>query len=267
MWLEYDLSEPMNTRSAPSVFFGTDRLTRGAETEWAADLAERLRGEPLTTASRRTLHELVAVLPSAAKLFQAGIMCSRPRAPLRVCVIGQELDEISSFLSRARWPGEWVSVAETLKEITPLINDVALDLDIFDDGGLGAKLGIELYQKHSTDLSQRVIELITRLTGANLCLPQKAQGLLAWSGITHERRYPELWPAPLITCRAMRGGSESSTFCRWLHHIKIVLDPGTPPAAKAYLAISHQFLADSVIREALQRATLTSGSEGLVARL
>ena len=32
LWLEYDLTNPMNEASAPSVFFGTDRLTRGAET-------------------------------------------------------------------------------------------------------------------------------------------------------------------------------------------------------------------------------------------
>jgi hypothetical protein len=100
--------------------------------------------------------------------------------------------------------------------------------------------------------------MINGLTDSDLCLPQKAIGLLAWSGITHERRYPELWPAQLITRRGLRGGDESSTFCRWLHHIKIVLEPDVPPAAKAYLAVSHAFLGDSVIREVLQLATLTS---------
>jgi hypothetical protein len=102
-------------------------------------------------------------------------MGSRPRAPFRVCVIGQDPSEIPGFLSRARRPGEWASVTETLKEITPLIDEVALDLAILDEGRLGAKLGIELYQKNSADLSRRMIELITRLTAAHLCLPRKAQ--------------------------------------------------------------------------------------------
>ena len=106
--------------------------------------------------------------------------------------------------------------------------------------------------------AHRTIELITRLTDNDLCLPQKAIGLLAWGGITHERRYPDLWPAQLITRRSLRGGNESSTFCRWLHHIKIVLEPDAPPTAKAYLAVSHAFLGDSVIREVLQLATLAT---------
>ena len=88
-----------------------------------------------------------------------------------------------------------------------------------------------------------------------MCLPGKAAGLLAWTGITHERLYRELWPPGLIAAKALWGGGVSSTFCRWLHHMKIVLEPDAPPAAKAYLAVSHVFLADSAIREALQRAT------------
>jgi hypothetical protein len=262
LWLEYDLTAPMTTASAPSVFFGTDRLTRAAETGWAVDLVDELRGERLSAASRRTIDELIAVLPWSAKLFQVGIMCSRPHAPLRVCVIGHELGEISAFLAAASWPGEWPLVEETLYGFAPVIENVALDLDILDDGRLAPKLGVELYPRRGMDLSRRMIELITRLTDNDLCLPQKAIGLLAWGGITHERRYPGLWPAQLITRRSLRGGNESSTFCRWLHHIKIVLEPDAPATAKAYLAVSHAFLADSVIREALQRAALTSEKRG-----
>jgi hypothetical protein len=147
-------------------------------------------------------------------------------------------------------------VAETLEGFAPLIDDVAFDFDIIDDGQLAPKLGIELYQRPSKDLSQRMIKLLTRLTDSNLCLPSKAEGLLVWSGISHERRYPDLWPAALTARKALRSGNESSTFCRWLHHIKIVIEPDRPPTAKAYLAVSHAFLADSVIRQALQQATL-----------
>jgi hypothetical protein len=256
LWLEYDLIHPMNTVSDPSVFFGTERLTRQAETAWAVELVGKLRGEPLSDASRDRVNELVAVLPEAARLFQVGIMCSRPRAPLRVCVIGQEFAEVCGFLAAAHWPGELPRVAETLEVFMPLIDHAALNLDILDDGRLAPKLGIELYQKPNEDIGPRMIELVRRLSDGNLCTPRKATGLLAWGGITHERLYPDLWPAALTVRRALRGGGESSTFCRWLHHIKVVLEPDTPPIAKAYLAVGHAFLADSAIREALQRATL-----------
>jgi hypothetical protein len=251
LWLEYDLSNPAQTEAGPSVFFGTDRLTKDAEAGWAMDLMEQLRGEQLPIASRHTIHELLARLSGSAKLFQVGIMCARPHAPLRVCVLGQQLDQLSSYLAAVRWPGEWPLVAETLNNFAQVVDSVALDLDILEDGRLAPKLGIELYQKRG-DL---MIELVGRLTNSNLCLAQKATGLLAWGGITHERLYPQLWPAELLTRRIVRGGGESSTFCRWLHHIKIVFQPGTAPTAKAYLAVSHAFLADSAIREVLERAS------------
>jgi hypothetical protein len=180
-------------------------------------------------------------------------MCSRPGAPLRVCIIGQEFDDVPIFLAAARWPGEWPRVANTLKRFMPVIDQVALDLDILDDGQLAPKLGIELYQKPSADLGQRMIELVTRLHDCGFCLPQKGTGLLAWIGITHERRHRDIWPAALIARRALRSGSESSTFCRRLNHMKMVFEPDVPPIAKAYLFVNHVFLADSVVREALQQ--------------
>jgi hypothetical protein len=254
LWLEYDVIRPADTALDPSVFFGTEQLTRNAETGWATDLVATLRGERLSVASRQKVNELVAALPESAKLFQVGIMCSRLRAPLRLCVIALDLDEVSTFLSAVRWPGAMPRVVETLNRFASVIDNVALNLDILDDGELLPKLGIEFYQNPNADLSSRMVELIGRLRDGNLCVPQKAIGLLAWGGITHERRHRDLWPAALIARKALRGDSESSTFCRWLHHVKIVLEPGAPPSAKAYLAVSHAFLPDSAIREVLQRA-------------
>ena len=69
LWVEYDLIRPLTTASIPSVFFGTERLTRDADTAWAAALAERLRGEPLSDAAGCTLNELAGALPGDAKLF------------------------------------------------------------------------------------------------------------------------------------------------------------------------------------------------------
>lgn len=253
LWLEYDLVNSASTISIPSAFFGTSHLTRKAESAWAVALAETLRGEPLPVAVRRKINDLIEVLPEAARIFQIGVMCARPQAPLRVCVIGQKSDEISAFLAAARWPGEWAQVAEVLEQFASVIDSVAIDLDILEDGQLAPKLGVELYQKQNKDLGLRVVELVKRLADNNLCIPEKATGLLAWSGITHERRHRDIWPAALMTRKALRGRSESSMFCRWLHHIKIVFDHGALPAAKAYLAVSHVFMDDSVLHEVLQK--------------
>ncbi len=161
----------------------------------------------------------------------------------------------------------WNAINETLHDshrwyrplilritFAPAIDHVALDLDVRDDGRIAPKLGIELYLKLDSGSGPPLVELIGRLRQGNLCLPQKAEGLFAWAGITHERLHPELLPAALLAGKALRRGGESRTFCRWLPHVKIVVEPDAPPTAKAYLAVGHAFLADSAIREALQRA-------------
>ncbi len=253
LWLEYDLSDPASAALGPSVFFGTQHLTKNAHTGWAIGLVEALGGEPLSGASRNTLDRVLKLLSEHAAVFQVGVMSSRPKAPLRVCVNGLDYGEFHAFLAAARWPGDWQQLDETLRRFVPVTDSFALDLDILGDGRLAPKLGVELYQSYNIDLKPRLLDLVSRLNDSHLCLPLRSNGLLAWSGITHERRYPHLWPAALLALRTLRGGSEKSTFCRWLHHVKLVFEPDTPPIAKAYLAVSHAYLADSAIREALNR--------------
>jgi hypothetical protein len=251
LWLEYDVGVPANQALAPSVFVGPNDLTSGATTEGIAYTLGILRASPLSPAMRRTLQVVVEALPNKTKLFQAGVMCSRPGSPLRLCLLGPEFRRgETGFLAAAHWPADSAQVADLLSTFAPLIDHVALDLDIGEDGSLAPKLGIEIYQDHANASADRLVALVTQLIRLGLCTPEKANGLLAWNGITHERLYPELWPQSLVTARVIRGGEEYSTFCRWLHHIKLVYEPGLSLTAKAYLAVSHAFLTDSAIREA-----------------
>jgi hypothetical protein len=265
LWLEYDFAIPANRASVPSVFLGPDGLTSGAPAEDAANAIGTLRGSPLPLALRRTLQNVVDALPEKGKLFQAGVMCSRPDSPLRICVIGPEFvpgfaaernqtGAICEFLAAAHWPTESAFVTDLLQTFASLIDHVALDLDIREDGSLAPRLGLELYQNPGNTPAHRMVEFVNRLTHSGLCKPEKASGLLAWNGITHERLHPSLWPQSLLAARVFRGGGQYSTFCRWLHHVKLVYQPGEPLTAKAYLAVSHAFLTDAAIRANLQSA-------------
>jgi hypothetical protein len=262
LWLEYDFAVQRNKQSVPSVFLGTDGLTSGAATEGAANAIGALRACPLSPAAQRTLQDMVAALPKKAKLFQAGVMCSRPDSPLRVCILGPEFVPcaasvaeggenglVSDFLEAAHWPSDPNPVTGLLRTFAPLIDHVALDLDIREDGSLAPKIGIEIYQNSDTTPAHRIVALVNQLTCSSLCTPEKANGLLAWYGITHERLHPDLWPRSLVAARVIRGGGQYSTFCRWLHHVKLVYEPGEPLTAKAYLAVSHAFLTDAKIHE------------------
>jgi hypothetical protein len=255
LWLEYDFAIPANKPPMPSVFLGSDELTSGAATEGAASALGTLRARPLPPAMRCTLQDVVDALPKKAKLFQAGVMCSRPNSPLRLCLLGPEFADAETclardFLTAAHWPADPTPMTELLRTFSPLIDHVALDLDIREDGSLASKLGIEIYQNPERTPVHRLVALVSQLVSSDLCTPEKADGLMAWNGITHERLYPDTWPRSLVAARVLRGGGQYSTFCRWLHHVKLVYEPGAPLAAKAYLAVSHAFLTDSAIRGA-----------------
>jgi len=260
LWLEYDLAAPQNEASVPSVFLGPNGLS-------VAHAIETLRDRPLSPAVRCTLHNVVAALPKKAKLFQAGVMCSRPDSPLRLCLLGPEFvpsddtPSVPDFLAAVHWPADPTPVTELLRSFAPLIDHVALDLDLREDGSLAPRLGIEIYQDPNRTPVDRMVALVRQLTSSALCTPEKADGLLAWNGITHERLHPNLWPRSLVAARVIRGGGQHSTFCRWLHHVKLVYEPGESLAAKAYLAVSHAFLADSNIREAQGRLTAEDQAE------
>jgi hypothetical protein len=260
LWLEYDFAAA-NNASLPSVFFGTDALISGAEIEDAARGIGILRGRSLPPQAKRTLQGIVAALPKKTKLFQAGLMCSRAESPLRVCLLGPEFipnsasenHSLRDFLAAIHWPADPSPVAERLQAFAPLLDHVALDLDIRDDGSLIPRLGLEIYQNPATTPVHRIAALVSQLTSLNLCTAEKADGLLAWNGLSHERLHPDLWPKSLVAARTLRGGGQYSTFCRWLHHIKLVYEPRQPLTAKSYLAVSHAFLTDREIQEAAYR--------------
>jgi hypothetical protein len=258
LWLEYDFAGPGNA-SLPSVFFGLDTLTSGADIEGVAQGNGILRGRPLPPQAKRTLQAVVTALPKKAKLFQAGVMCSRAESPLRVCLLGPEFipnsasenDSLRDFLGVIHWPADPSLVTELLRAFAPLLDHVALDLDIRDDGFLIPKLGLEIYQNPAITPVRRMASLVNQLTSSGFCTAEKAESLITWNGLSHERLHPDLWPKSLVAARVLRGGGQYSTFCRWLHHIKLVYEPNQPMTAKAYLAVSHAFLTDREISFAI----------------
>jgi len=89
----------------------------------------------------------------------------------------------------------------------------------------------------------RIAALVSQLTSSNLCTAEKADGLLAWNGLSHERLHPALWPKSLVAARTLRGGGQYITSSS-------PNEPRQPLTAKSYLAVSHAFLTDREIQEA-----------------
>jgi len=265
MWLEFDLVASSgggaDALPPPSLFFGTDRLTAMAsseagdlppQAEWLATAIATLRGSAPAGAQRRTLARCLAALPASGRLFQVGMMLSRSEPFLRLCARDLGVAEIEPYLAAIGWPGARAALAVLLRRLAPLVDHFRLDLDLADS--VLPPLGLECYIAEPARMAERFLALVQALTEDGLCLPEKAAGLMAWFGITHERRHRAIWPPSLLQRKAALGLEEASIFRRWIHHLKITIDGKGGVSAKAYLAVAPGFIADAALKAMLQQA-------------
>lgn len=256
MWLEFDLAGARALDDGwpdPSVFVGSRRLTRASaastttlapEAEWLPSTIDALTGAASSAARRGRLATCLASLPEGARLFQIGVMLSRPDRGVRVCARGFGVDEIVPYLTRIGWPGAIEALAAELARLRPLTDDIRVDLDIADD--LQATIGLECYWTEPA----RAAGFLGALVTDGLSLPIKAAAAWGWAGITHQRRHADRWPVTLLArCPA----GQSSVFVRWLHHVKIHVAADGARTAKAYLAVAPRFVSDADIKAALLR--------------
>jgi hypothetical protein len=138
-----------------------------------------------------------------------------------------------------------------------------IDLDIDAEDRILPKLGLECYPARGR---AALLLLLGRLADQKLCTAPKAEATAAWGGIATERANRAGWPNDLLEVSALLSGRYRSCFFRWLHHVKIVFEPGKPLHAKAYLAVRHLWLDPAVVYDlinARQRAVgdSTRGAE------
>jgi hypothetical protein len=259
-WLEFDVAgAPV---AIPSVFVGSRNLTRtpqapggglAASCAWLGTMVALLRGEEaLPAALECHIAAVLAALPPGASMYQVGAMTARAGAPVRLCLRGLPMTAIPGFLARAGWRGE---VEQALTRLAGMVDDVRLGLDV-TEAGIGPRLGLECYLNPDARLAKRLPALVAALIARGLCLEANGIGLLAWPGLTHERRHAAIWPASL---RAGAPG-EGNLFRRWVHHVKVTLEPGGKPTAKAYLAAANETVRDATLRAAIAAAVTDQAS-------
>lgn len=254
MWLEFDLAGARSSASlpVPSLFFGSNTLTRTAAAsateltpaaEWLPSSISALTGVPLSQATCRQLASCLFALPEGGRIFQVGVMLSRPDRGVRLCALFMSVDDIVPYLSRIGWPGSIDVLRGELERWRPLVNGIRVDLDVAD--AVQAGVGLECYWTEPS----RTVAFFQQLVADGLCLPEKAGAALGWGGITHHRRYADAWPATLL---ASCPSDKSSVFLRWLHHVKIQIVGDGTKRAKAYLAVAPAFLSDAEIRSLIR---------------
>lgn len=222
LWLEFDLDrEPVPVPCA--------KLTADASPSWIVDsLLPRLRGKPLAGEQRDRFLACHREIPPSGRLLYVFSLLSRGIDAVRMEVYGLGIDDVHRYLGRIA-----PDSVPRVSEIAPLFagaERLHLSFDVAPEGVL-PRIGIEGSFPRLPRREPRWAELLGRLTGQGLCLPEKKDAVLAWPGYETFRTAPSAWPIEAVGARG---------FCvRGLSHVKVVSAPDREPEAKAYLSFGY----------------------------
>jgi hypothetical protein len=260
VWLEFDVDGSAPRVPVPSVFLGSEALqvaepaadpdVMPPHCAWLAGLAlPLLLIQEVGSGPRRQIARCLNLLPSGARIFQVGLMLSRVSRITRLCVRGVSGRQIVDYLEALGWEGSVREMKTIVDSLAPLVERIDVDLDVTDR--VLPKIGLECYPVMSAPGIQRFLDFFV---SSGLATAEKAKALAAWRGMAHERLTPDVWPRELLSVSGFLGGRVHSTFLRWLHHVKVVYQPAVPLEAKAYLAVSHQWIAPADLKQMLNSA-------------
>ncbi|GAK51470.1 hypothetical protein U14_02714 [Candidatus Moduliflexus flocculans] len=233
LWLEFDTaaiddpSQADEILSRPCIFFGPNAKTLQKEQD-AHLICEALSALENPIYHEDALNALIKELPGEARIFQIGIMLSRPNPGLRVCVYPLTAEEIPVWLRAVGWQGNPENIADILRQLPQGLESFAMNINLMPDGP-AEKIGVECYMNWLENDPKQWIPLLDATAAMHLCLPSKYQGILDFQGMTH---FPKDWPRPAE-------GIAYQFLLRKIHHIKLSITSGQAKEAKAYLALSH----------------------------
>lgn len=240
IWLEFDTaaielpSQAADILSRPCIFFGPNSKALKKEQD-ARLICDALSALDNPIFDEAPLNDLIARLPGESRVFQVGIMLSRPNPGLRVCVYPLTAEDIPVWLDATGWPGDSESVAALLRQLPPGLESFAVDVNL-TPGGPAEKIGLECYMNWLEDDPGQWIPFLDMLAAMRLCLSSKYQGIMEFQGMT---RFPKDW--------RLSNGIAYTVLYRKIHHIKLSFMTGQVTEAKAYLALAHPGLNPSAI--------------------
>ncbi|MFL5353228.1 hypothetical protein [Archangium sp.] len=241
VFLEFDVDGPPSPVPIPSFFIEYERQAWRRLEALEQSLA-LLWGAPLAPAVRARVVDCLAALPPEGSVSAVGAMFSRRFDGVRLCLQGLTPGTMPGYLARIGWPGQPEELEAMLAPVAGRVERMALSLDV--GAAVLPKVGVECHLAESLyePDTERWTALLDVLVERGLCLPAKREALVGWLGHTHLRSRPETLPSNLRALSASLGPSALPVFLRRLNHLKLVLQPGQPPEAKAYLALLQRWL-------------------------
>ncbi|MDI1431445.1 hypothetical protein [Polyangium sorediatum] len=226
LWLEFDVKGEPSAAPPPLPFPCIERHINDEQPPEEQDergravrldLLDRatslLLGHPLPCATFDTAVRVIKRLPRRGRVLHVAPLDSRGLDALRL-VTTIPRDELPAYLDQIEWPGDRAQLDSLLAALVPEATQLGFHLDV--SAGVLPTLGLEL---HHLPGDPRWRPLLDDLVARGACTPAKHDALL------------EFPPFARLALPSHRIASPVSTTLG----IKLVLAPGEPLAAKAYL--------------------------------
>ena len=257
IWLEFDLggTDRVMPPPIPSLFLGPKPSASRSEStddlDWLLDAAADLWGSSIDPEWARTAARTVEHRPEGSRLFQFGMMMSRPAPYFRLCLEGVPAASVASYLERIGWPGNVGAVDELLTELGPQTSQFALGLDSADR--LGPRLGIECYAGHDEGTAQRSLAIQGVLSRRGLATANEIQAINEWGAALHQQILRACWPAEMNHHPSRPGPSHRGLLVRVVNHVKFSVEGSSLLPAKVYLRAQIHWLDDDEMLRIVSR--------------
>jgi len=229
MLLEYDIDRTSgSTHPEPGIFLYPDSKTligdgrRFGDVRVMLDAISRAAGRTLRSDERREVERVYLALTPETGVRSVGTFPSRGTA-IRLAMTGfRTAGDVTAFLQRAGWPGEYAAAADTVSRLQA--RDAFAYMGVhFDmgEGGIGPRLGLSFFAGEAEWLkdARYWAALIGSLGEQGLAVPEKLSALAETSSGSE-------------TLFAQSG---AFLLLRGIHHVKIVLTEDRIEQVKAYI--------------------------------
>jgi hypothetical protein len=231
VFLEFDapFAAPPATLRPPALFARLALEVGDGSAQWRqaetmiSDVVSLLLGQPLPAPTRAKLREVFTGLPLGGHVVDVAAMLSRGSTAVRVFA-SVPRHHLSTYLARLDWQGAAGELEAALAVLTRQRSHVSVQLDVSDR--ISRRIGVETSGDPDPASYDAWWAVIARATALGLCTPEKQAALADWLGTSRETVAGSGWPYLLH---------------RMISHVKVVIDPGQPLEAKAYLWVVPQF--------------------------
>jgi hypothetical protein len=240
LWFEFDMIEPSSETPVPCIFVHTPLLRIDApedvkEFTWLTTTAlPLLTGHRVSEKIEQQMIRAVQHLPSGSGLMDVGVMLSRAVTGVRFCIVRICPNQIIPYLTSLGWSDSNEEVATLLKELEGQVSRVVLHITITEEG-VDQKIGIECsFSPDLYHLETRWSAFLDYLIKKGVCLPEKKEALLSFSGVEQEDQTNDFTLISYEVSAKIPDDNFSRALVRYISHIKLIYTPNAPIQAKAY---------------------------------